>query len=432
MGSEGRHWPLPEDAPAFADLSRCVHCGLCVTACPTYVVTGREAESPRGRLYLARAVSEGRIGLTEAVEAHWDLCLQCRACEAVCPSGVPYGRIMEHVRAQVAAAPAKGRFARRLRRLVLRNLVARPGVLAAAVAPVRWFAGSRTRRLAVKAGLLRLPSMVGRLEKQLPHAPGRPLRAGDALPEVEAASSRAVLFTGCVMGELFGNVHRATARVLARAGIQALAAPGQVCCGALSAHDGDLAFARGLARRNIEALELVGEDPIIVDAAGCGAALKEYEQLLAGDREYAVRARAFAARVRDASEFVAELPMKVPARLGARVTYQDPCHLAHAQRIREAPRRLLAGIDGCTLVETVASDLCCGAAGTYGLLQPAMSAALRARKAAAFHRVRPDAVATANPGCQMQYEAAVREAGLSARVVHVMELLDEAQARAGG
>jgi len=418
-------WPLPADAPLAADLSRCVHCGLCINACPTFAVTGLEAESPRGRIALARAVDEGVIPLTEAVQSHWDLCLQCRACEAVCPSGVAYGRIIEHVKAQVAAAPAKDAASRRLRRFLLRNIVARPRVLAAVIAPARWWAGSLPRRAIRKSGVRWLPARLAAMEAQLPRHPGRPLRPGDALPAPATGSCEAVLFTGCVMGELFGGVHRATASVLARRGVRAVATEGQGCCGALHAHDGDLAFARDLARRNIDAL--TGDAPIVVNSAGCGAAMKEYGQLLHADPRYADSAAAFAARVRDFSEFVAALDVPVPGRFPARVAYQDACHLAHAQRLREQPRDLLRAIEGCSLVETPGADLCCGAAGIYSLVEPAMSAALRTRKATAFQEFAPAVVVTANPGCQMQYEAAVREAGIDARVMHLAEALDEAE-----
>jgi glycolate oxidase iron-sulfur subunit len=216
--------------------------------------------------------------------------------------------------------------------------------------------------------------------------------------------------------------------VLAAVGVSAVASPGQVCCGALHAHDGDIAFARKLARKNIDALE--GEAPIVVNSAGCGAAMKEYGELLADDAQYRERAFHFASRVKDATEFVAARG-GVQGQIEARVAYQDACHLAHAQRIRQQPRDLLAGLAGCTLVETDGADMCCGAAGIYSLVQPEMSAELRRRKAAQFREHGPDIVATANPGCLMQYEAAVREMGLPMRVMHVMEVLDEALGQTG-
>ncbi len=416
-------WPLATEAPADADLAKCVHCGLCVNACPTYVITGLEAESPRGRIHLARAVADERVPLTAAVQSHWELCLQCRACEAVCPSGVPYGRIMESARAQINAAPPAGRRGRQLRRFLLRNVIARPRVLAAAFAPVRWFARSRLRRLARASGFLRFAGPLGRLEAQLGR-PGRPFRASDA---PESAESEAVaLFTGCIMSELFGDVHRASVRVLQRSGASVAAPREQRCCGALSAHDGDLTQARRLARINIVAFERTGVAPIVVNSAGCGAALKEYGELLAEDTTFAARARAVAARIVDLSEYLAgrETP---PGTLRARVAYQDACHLAHAQGIRDEPRALLSALAGCELIETQGTDMCCGAAGLYSLVQPAMSGELRARKAAQFRERRPDLVVTANPGCQMQYEAAIREASIDARVLHLAEALDEAQ-----
>ena len=423
-------WPRPDEAPSMEDMSKCVHCGLCVNACPTYAITGLEVESPRGRIHLARAVEEGRIPLTAAVASHWDLCLQCRACEAVCPSGVPYGRIMEHARAQLAAAPPSQGSQRRLRRLMLRNVIARPAVLAAAFTPARWYAGMPLRSLMRRSGLLRFAGPLGKSERQLPARLGKPLRPGDRLPQPRVPVSTAVLFTGCVMGELFGDVHRATARVLARSGVAAEATVGQGCCGALHAHDGDIDFARKLARRNIDALGASAE-PIIVNSAGCGAAMKEYGDLLSGDAEYAPRACAFSARVRDVTEFLAALPSMPPGVFEARVAYQDACHLVHAQRIRTQPRALLAAIEGCQLVETAGADMCCGAAGLYSVVQPEMSGELRARKAAQFAEHRPDVIVTANPGCQMQYNAAVQEAGIKARVMHIVELIDEAQRNAG-
>ena len=302
-------------------------------------------------------------------------------------------------------------------------------MLAAALAPARWYAGAPGRSLLRRSGLLRLVGPLGKSERQLPTRLGKPVRPGDRLARPKVQESSAVLFTGCVMGELFGDVHRATARVLARSGVAAEATPGQGCCGALHAHDGDIDFARRLARENIDALEHCS-DPIVVNSAGCGAAMKEYGDLLSGDLAYAEKARAFSARVKDVTEFLAGLPPLAPGTFRARVAYQDACHLAHAQRIRVQPRALLAALDGCELVETAGSDMCCGAAGLYSVVQPEMSGELRARKAAQFAEHRPDVVVTANPGCQMQYNVAVQEAGISARVMHIVEVIDEAQRNA--
>jgi glycolate oxidase iron-sulfur subunit len=423
VASNNSNWPLPADAPAAEDLSRCVHCGLCVNSCPTYAVTGLETESPRGRIYLARGVDEGRIPLTAAVQSHWDLCLQCRACEAVCPSGVAYGRIIEHVKAQVAAAPQKDQKQRKLRRFVLRNVVARPRAVGIACLPLRIYGNLPGRGLIERAPL---PGPLRRLRDAAAGAPkgqGRPFRPGAASP---GAGKRAVIFTGCVMGEVFGNVHRATVRVLERAGYAADAETGQGCCGALHAHDGDLEFARELARRNIDALESPDDAPIVLNSAGCGAAMKEYGQLLSGDPNYAGRANRFAMRVKDLSEILAATPGRGEFPKPAKVAYQDACHLAHAQRIRNEPRALVGSITSLEAVETSGADMCCGAAGIYSIVQPGMSADLRARKAEQFRKHAPDIVVTANPGCHMQYVTAVKEAGIKARVLHLAELLDEA------
>lgn len=415
MASNGPLWPLLSEAPTEEDLGRCVHCGLCVNACPTYLITGLEVESPRGRIHMAKLVGEGRSELTPAIQNHWELCLQCRACEAVCPSGVPYGRIQEHARAQLDAAAPAHRGQRRLRKFVLRKIVANRKVLAAVIAPARFYANSPVRAFVRKTHLLH--GRLRTIEAQLPRGQGRPQRPAKSVAEADG-----VLFTGCIMGEMFGNVHRATQRVYDRAGIHLEAASGQGCCGALHAHDGDIAFARRLARKNIEALErTVG--PIVVDSAGCGAAMKEYGDLLSGDAKWAGRAVTFSARVKDASELLAGLPA---GQFEGRVTYQDACHLVHAQGIKDQPRALLANLRGCSLVETPGADVCCGAAGIYSLVQSEMSAALRNRKSEQFVAAKPDVIVTANPGCQMQYEAAVVESGLTARVMHLMEVLDEA------
>lgn len=430
MVSDQHMWPNPADAPAEADLTRCVHCGLCLTSCPTYMLTGLEAESPRGRIYLARAVAEGDIPLTVTVQQHWDQCLQCRACEVACPSGVPYGRIMEHTRAQVAARPASGARGRSIRRFLLRHIVASKRLLPLATAPARILAKPMLRKAVRISRVLRVSPLLAQLEAQLPTRIGAPFRAGDAITGPSGdANGRAILFTGCVMGELFGDVHRATARVLGRRGIAAEAVSTQGCCGALHAHDGDLDFARELARRNIDGLEATAPAPIVVNSAGCGAAMKEYGELLEHDPRYADRARAFARRVRDLSEVLASLP-PVPARSDAKVSYQHACHLAHAQRIRAQPLDLLDGVDGINRVTAPGDDTCCGAAGIYSLVQPRMSGDLRALKAASFAASRPDIVVTANPGCQMQYNAAIREAGVKSRVLHLAEFLDEAEAAA--
>lgn len=407
-----------------ADLARCVHCGFCLQACPTYVTLGREPDSPRGRIHLIGALAERRVPLTETLAQYLDLCLQCRACETACPSGVRFGRIMEAGRALTLRAGAPRGW--RLRAFILRHTVARPSLLTVLFRLLRLYQRSGLQWLVRRTGLTRLlPASLAMAEASLPPLSWRPFVA----PPVQhgGGAGSAALFVGCVMPHLYPRVHEATARVLQRLGYRVLA-PSSMCCGALSLHAGDIETARGCARAVVDTFETVGADAVIVNAAGCGAAMKEYGELLADDPAYAQRASAFAARVRDALEFVAghELPPRRP--VNALVTYQDSCHLAHAQGVRDAPRRLLQSVPGVEFREMDAPDRCCGSAGFYSVTQPQMSSRLLDEKMLDVRRTGAQVVATANPGCMMQLELGVRRAGLDARVVHVIELLDEALA----
>ena len=415
------------DAPAEEDLYRCVHCGLCLQVCPTYVQLGVETESPRGRLALMRAVHQERIGLTEGVVGHLDLCLQCRACEAACPSGVPFGHIMEQTRAQISTetrAPLKTRIGRFIG---FRVLLAHLGVLRALAWSLKLYQRSGLQTLMRASQLLRLTGL-HRAEAQLPRLPRffSPPRS-ELVPAQGAAMRRVAMLSGCVMPLFYGPVNEATARVLARNGCDVVVPRAQGCCGALAAHNGDLESARALARRNIDAFLAAGVEAIVVNSAGCGSAMKEYGGLLADDPAYAERARRAASLVRDVNEYLASLPLEPPSgEVKARVTYQDSCHLAHAQRIKDAPRQVLRAIPGVELVEMERSDMCCGAAGVYSLTQPEMSERLLADKLQHAAATQAEIIATANPGCMLQLEAGVRRAGLGARVAHVVELLDEA------
>ena len=407
---------LPDDA----DLSRCVHCGLCLQHCPTYIETGLETESPRGRLYLIRALAEGRVDPTANALGHLDLCLQCRNCEAVCPSGVPYGRIMERTRATVLSssfAPTSWK----LRAFFLREIVAKPGRLRLLAELLRIYRVSGLRRLAEATPWLRdrallTPTIAGKSFSQ----------RGELSPAGSAGSLRISLLVGCIMPLAYGRVHEATVRVLSANGCVVSAPMAQGCCGALHAHNGDIETARALARRNIDAF---GQEdgPIIVNSAGCGAAMKEYGELLGEDSAYSERAHLFSARVKDVSEFLVSLPLKPPTRsLDLQVTYQDSCHLAHAQRITSAPREILASIQGLQLIDMEHADRCCGSAGVYSLTQPQMSLRLLSEKMELVRRTGATVVATANPGCMAQLEAGARRFRVPVRVVHAIELLDEA------
>lgn len=412
----------PSVGPSSEDLARCVHCGFCLQACPTYVVTGLETESPRGRIRLARALAEGEVGPRPNVLAHLDLCLACRACESACPSGVPYGRIIEGARALVQAGP-RPPLAWRLRKVALRSLFASPRRLRLLFSLLRLYQSSPLAPLARRL----LPSRLRRLEATLPPLPRRFFDGGAALPAVAAPKATAALLLGCVMPLTYPAVHEATVRVLARNGIQALLPNGQGCCGALHLHNGDPEGARRLARRLIDAFLDTGADYVVVNAAGCGSAMKEYGHLFAADPTYAEKATRFAAKVRDVTEILVETGFRPPAgRVPSRVTYQDACHLAHAQRIREAPRRLLRSIPGLELVEMEAPDRCCGSAGVYNLTQPAMSRRLLEEKMDDLLATGCEVIATANPGCIIQLQLGAKLRNAPQPVQHVVELLDRA------
>jgi len=397
----------------------CVHCGLCLSACPTYVATGRETSSPRGRIYLMRGVAEGRIAAGPLLAEEADLCLGCRACETACPSGVRYGEMLELTRESLARGGQRTGLADRLERLILRHLVVMPGRLRVAMSALGLMQRLRLDRIAAALLPARLVAPI-ELAPRVPDAADRaPLP--EVTPPVGERRGRVALFSGCIMAESFGGVHRATLRVLAENGFEVIVPPTQGCCGALHAHSGDLDFARGLARHNVQAFDALEIDAIVVNSAGCGAAMREVEHWIGSD------GRRFAARVRDVCEWLDEVGLRPPrASLPTTVCYDDPCHLVHAQRVADAPRRLLESIAGLMLVDHAEPTACCGAAGIYNLTQPEMSRQVLERKLDALERADPEWIATGNPGCIIQIQAGVRLRGLRAKVVHPIELLDAA------
>jgi Fe-S oxidoreductase len=417
------HVHVMESGPAEEDLARCVHCGFCLQACPTYLVLGMETESPRGRIQLARAVKEGRVEPSSSVVAHFDLCLQCRACETACPSGVQYGRIMEDTRAMLGGREDRPR-EWKVRQRLLRLLFESPWRLRLAFSGLRLY-----QRLALGPLVRRfMPESLRRMEAMLPRLPSRFFERSAVLGGPDAPASKTVaLLTGCVMPLTYPGTHEATVRVLARNGCRVIAPLDQFCCGALHLHNGDPEAARKLALKNIEAFLATDAEAIIVNAAGCGSTMKEYEALLAGDPVNRPKAAKFASMVKDVTEFLAELPFEKPSGIvTARVTYQDSCHLVHAQQVRAAPRVILASIPGVELVEMEMPDRCCGSAGIYNITQPEMSRALLDLKMADALATNPQIIATANPGCMLQLELGVSENGGRQEVVHVVELLDRA------
>lgn len=401
-----------------AGLDLCVHCGFCLQACPTYLALENENDSPRGRLVLMRGLLEGDLSTDDAaVNEHLDRCLGCRGCESACPSGVPYGHLLEATR-ETLRSQRPLPFAARAVLAVFK----RPPMLAIALAFARFARATRLSAL-----LSRLPGRLGfplaMLESTRPAFTHRPYQTAT----MEGAES-VTLLTGCVMEGLYAATNRATERVLATNGYRMLATSKQRCCGALHAHAGDASAARDLARHNIEAFERSGADFIAVNAAGCGAMLKEYGHLLGDDPAWADRARALSARVRDASELLAARGPRPGAPLPLTVTYDAPCHLLHAQRVTTPPLAVLEAIPELELVPLTDSDQCCGSAGIYNLVQPDVSHAVLQPKLGNIRATGARYVATGNPGCLMQIGAGLARTGSSVRAVHPFDLLDASYA----
>lgn len=393
----------------------CVHCGLCLPSCPTYQETGRETSSPRGRIYLMRGVAEQRIPLKGIASDEMYLCLGCRACESACPAGVRYGHLLEGIRAEIDARSARSRVRRFVERFVLRNVVGSRPTLRTLVSGLRLYQRSGLQALLRKSRLLRLLPPLSRAEAMLPEIPD-PHRPPPIVPATGRRRGRVALFSGCLMPELFGPVNAATVAVLARNGFEVVIPESQGCCGALQVHGGDAEGAECLRERNRRAFSIDGVDAIVVNSAGCSAALRDY-----GD--------SMSSAVRDISEFLVDVGIERPrARLEIRAAYDDPCHLLHAQRIDEAPRALMRAIPGIGLFDLPGHRDCCGAAGIYNLTHSEMATKLQSRKIEALRATRPDVIATGNPGCLIQIAAGVRRAGLPVEVLHPIELLARAYA----
>ncbi|MGE5306434.1 MAG: (Fe-S)-binding protein [Alphaproteobacteria bacterium] len=421
---EAVHAKLPQlDLP---ELYQCVHCGLCLNQCPTYRALRLETESPRGRIHLVKAAAEGRIEPNERFKEHLYLCLLCRACETACPSGVRYSRIAETARAQLG--PTGSTFSRSIQNFAFTQLLPYPGRLRLAVNLLRVCQRTGLRSLVRSL----LPKSVCEIESLLPAIPRRFFEpVAKTFPAIGKQRAKVALLNGCVMPLLFGNVNEATVRVLQRNGCEVVLPEGQTCCGALNVHNGETMAARNMARRNVDAFLAAEVDAVIVNAAGCGAAMKEYGHLLGDDPGYADKARRFTTLVKDAAEFLAAIG--IAGKLGAlnlTVTYQDPCHLAHGQRVRSQPRALLQAIPGLRLIEMQGSDRCCGSAGIYNATHPAMSRALLTEKMQGIAATKAQAVVAPNPGCMLQLRYGARRYGPDLAVHHLLDLLDEAYAKA--
>ena len=422
----------------------CVHCGLCLPACPTYTENGHEADSPRGRIQLMLGLHEGRIEPTETVRKHLDLCLDCRACETACPSNVVYHELIEETRAKLP--PAEQSVGDRFLRWMFLNVLTRPGRLKLALLPARLLQKARVYGALRRSGLFRiLPGGLQKMEAMLPETGGLlPIKLPTETPPLAASQADAAapagarpkatvaFFASCVGSVMFDRVNQQAVDLLAAAGCHVTVFANQTCCGAIHHHNGLHGPAEQMARQNIDAAEraLAGKTHptyVVSTVAGCGAMLRDYATVLRDDPAYAERAVAFVDRARDVTEVLAELglpEMKHPVR--ATVTYHDACHLLHAQKVGAQPRALLAKVPGLTLVPLPESDMCCGAAGTYNLTHPEMAGALAGRKLRHIRSTGAEVCVTGNVGCALHIQGAARDAGRPVKVVHPVEVLHEA------
>ena len=427
---------LTQDRPDAAELGLCVHCGFCLNACPTYHDLGVETDSPRGRIALMRGLDSGRIEWSPRVQQHFDQCLQCRACETACPSKVPYGRLMEATRSEAFAQNKWPRRQRIIWRLVMRGLFPYPRRMRLAGYGLMLYQRTGLQSLVRRSGVLRrIAPTLADIDELSPVA-DKPFYSNSEAERVRPSDpirGRAALVSGCMMPLAYPETHRATVRVFARNGVAVGAPDAQVCCGALHAHGGDIEAARALAKRNIDAFTPESQDlpdAILINAAGCGSHLKEYGHLLRNDPEYQDRAAAFAVRVRDVHEYLVEIGFQPPqGRIERAVTYQDSCHLSHAQNVRSAPRDVLRSIPGLTLKEMRKPDKCCGSAGIYSIVQGEISRRVLAEKMEDILSTNAEQVCTANPGCMLQLDAGIarfdEERRVMPRSTHAIELLDE-------
>ncbi|MCC6585258.1 MAG: 4Fe-4S binding protein [Bryobacterales bacterium] len=421
------------DKPQQRDLDRCVHCGLCLNACPTYRELGVEMDSPRGRVYQMNQVANGLAQISESYIQHLELCLACRACESACPSGVQYGRLIEAARAEIETKIERPATTKFVRWLVFRNLLPSRTLLRIVAVFLWMYQSLGVKKLVRASGILKLFGKLGRLEKLSPEAqlPTFFSQYGKVFPAEGQRRYRVALLGGCIANISFARLNEATVRVLQKNGCEVVVPDEQTCCGALHVHQGLRDDARRLARRNIDALVNGGFDAIITNAAGCGSTLKEYHDLFESDPRYEVASKEFSHLVKDVNEFLASIELN--PRMGSMpitVTYQDSCHLAHGQKIRAQPRKLLRSVPGLTFKELPGSDLCCGSAGIYNVVQNDMAMAVLEKKMENVNRTGADVIVTANPGCMIQLQAGTCMHGKGQPVKHVVEILDEAYGKA--
>jgi glycolate oxidase iron-sulfur subunit len=419
---------IPGAIPAYEDYARCVHCGLCLNHCPTYRLWQLEADSPRGRIRQMILVNEGKVPLTSGFVDHIDKCLDCRACETACPSGVEYGKLVEHARARIESEYRRPWLARIARGFVFERLLPFPGRIKAAAKVLRFYQRSGLQSIARGTSILKVFGLEAQ-ERLLP-----PIDAEFFFDELGKTFSargpkraRVAFFSGCIANVTFSKLNEATIRVLTANGCEVVVPPGQLCCGALAAHAGVRESARNLARKNIQAFISSDFDAILTNAAGCGSSLKEYDHLFSPDEPEYASVAAFSKKVRDVTEFLAALGLSAALKpIREKVTYQDSCHLLHGQKVKDAPRQLLRAIPGLEFVELPYSDICCGSAGIYNVTQTEASLELLSEKMEYAKNTQAKIIATANPGCLLQLRAGADIHKTGQEVLHVVELLDRA------
>jgi len=415
------------DQPSIDIIHDCVHCGFCLSACPTYLETGNELDSPRGRIYLMKSALEGRIPLGESLVKHLDLCLGCLACEPACPSGVRYGRLIESGRSQIERRYDRP-FSEKFYRSLLFSIFPYPKRLKFLLPFLLLYQATGINRLIRSSRILHsLSKKLIHMEEMLPNI--KLSSFFSSLPDVTPAKGRrryrVALLTGCVQSVLFPEINSATVRVLSQNGCEVIIPKNQGCCGALSLHSGRLSEARDFARSNIDVFEKYDVDAVIVNSAGCGSTMKEYGELLNNNPSYDERAEKVTKKTKDVMEFLADIGLQGELKeLKLRVTYQDACHIAHAQRIKEHPRKIIKHIPGIEFVELPESDLCCGSAGIYNLIEPDMAEKLLERKISKLKETGVQVLVAGNPGCLLQIAMGIKRHGLNIRTAHPIELLD--------
>lgn len=430
MAASSQHTDLVQlDKPQQKDLDRCVHCGLCLNSCPTYRELGIEMDSPRGRIYQMNQVARGQAEISTSYIEHLELCLACRGCETACPSGVQYGRLIEAARAEYETKVERSSLERTVRDVVFRHILPSRLNLTIAAAGLWFFQTFGLQSLVRKLGILKWFGNAETLDKLSPPAefPTFFAQYGKTFAPEGPKRYRVAMLGGCMANVSFARLHEATVRVLQKNGCEVVVPDDQTCCGALHVHAGRREDARGLAAQNIRAMVDGGFDAIITNTSGCGSTLKEYHELFEHDPAMHTRAQQFVARVRDINEFLASIELNPKmGEVKETVTYQDSCHLAHGQKIKAAPRKLLRAVPGITLKEMANSDVCCGSAGIYNVLQTEMSMAILSKKMESVNRTGAGMVVTANPGCILQLRAGCEMHGKGQPVKHVVEVLDQA------